>query len=77
MHTAYLVCCKQFLYEIIFGRLHKLDEVYEEDILVPVHKPLHVVGDHAGVVVDHKPGTHIIISLGLKTSREYKTLGIY
>ena len=65
-----LVRLKQLLEELVLGRLHQLDQVDGEDIFVSLHKAVHVVGDHASVVVDHKPGTHIIISSTLKGSRE-------
>ena len=49
-----LVGLEQFLEELLLGRLHQLDQVDGENVFVPFHETVHVVCDHAGVVVDNK-----------------------
>ena len=40
--------------ETAAGRLHEFNQVYKENIFVPLNKPLHVIRDFSSVVVNNK-----------------------
>ena len=53
---VHFVRLEELLEELVLGGLHQLHQVDGENVLVSLHETVHVVCDHAGIVVDYEAG---------------------
>ena len=53
---VHFVRLEELLEELVLGGLHQLHQVDGENVLVSLHETVHVVRDHAGIVVDYEAG---------------------
>ena len=61
--SVYFVRLEELLEERVLGGLHQLHQVDKENVLVSLHETVHVVCDHAGIVVDYEAGGGMLIKI--------------